>query len=390
MLAMLLLVIAGATLLTSQLDARTFKAQQHTASLNYLANAKRALLARAATDTNRPGSLPCPDSDGDGLADIFFGTDCPRYIGRLPWKSLGMSAPSDDSQQDLWYALSPSFRDHPSAEPVNPFSTSPDLTINNPGGPGTVVAVVIAPGAPVCAQNRVANNVNLPDHYLELDNNDLDNDFQSQASDGNFGCEADLFNDMLVTIAPDDIQAGVRSRFERIAFESAATLKRYFADCGYLPWAMTFQNPATVASFVSQPGQKQGFFPADTATPTDWGSGCAPQFIRLRQNNWYASLPGLLVDDPIYYMFGLDYQLSVNGQCALGSNCLSVHNLVTGDNDPRVPAIVLHAGSPIGSQSRPSAMIEDYYEYNNAIISNTVFEIRANAADFNDEIIRIP
>src|SRR5258706_14542187 len=44
-----------------------------------LAQASTALIGRAAADANRPGSLPCPDTNNDGIAEIFSGSDCPSY-----------------------------------------------------------------------------------------------------------------------------------------------------------------------------------------------------------------------------------------------------------------------------------------------------------------------
>ncbi len=84
-----------------------------------LAQAKEALIGRAITDNNRPGSLPCPDTNNDGVAELFVGSNCPSYIGRLPWRTLGLPDISDGSRERLWYALSNHFRDNAAAEPIN-------------------------------------------------------------------------------------------------------------------------------------------------------------------------------------------------------------------------------------------------------------------------------
>src|SRR6185436_20415405 len=71
-----------------------------------LGQARDALIARAAMDVNRPGSLPCPDTDNDGAAELFAGVNCPAYVGRLPWRTLGLPDLRDGAGERLWYAVS--------------------------------------------------------------------------------------------------------------------------------------------------------------------------------------------------------------------------------------------------------------------------------------------
>jgi len=62
----------GAVLLvygsTSGMD-RSIKAENRTR--NALEQARQALIGRAVADATRPGSLPCPDTNDDGSADLF-------------------------------------------------------------------------------------------------------------------------------------------------------------------------------------------------------------------------------------------------------------------------------------------------------------------------------
>ncbi|WP_374418929.1 hypothetical protein, partial [Stutzerimonas kunmingensis] len=95
---------------SSQRDAKVFAT---------LARAKEALIARAVTDANRPGSLPCPDTVGDGKSAMFTLTQCPSYVGWLPWVTLDLPELTDDTGTRLWYALSPTLRDDDSAQPIN-------------------------------------------------------------------------------------------------------------------------------------------------------------------------------------------------------------------------------------------------------------------------------
>ena len=67
--------------------------QQSDKNKMVLAKAREALISRAASDANHPGSLPCPDAvtnipgnniPNDGIADLLSGTACPSAIGRWP------------------------------------------------------------------------------------------------------------------------------------------------------------------------------------------------------------------------------------------------------------------------------------------------------------------
>ena len=152
--------------------ARQNKKQQQTTDA--LAKAKEALIGRAASDSSIPGSLPCPDLmtnilgnvPNDGIADLFLGTNCPSYIGRLPWRTLGLPDLRDASGERLWYALSPNFRDHPSASPLNSDTTG-QLTITGAAAASNVIAIVFAPGPVVGSQVRDGANQNAVTNYLE-------------------------------------------------------------------------------------------------------------------------------------------------------------------------------------------------------------------------------
>jgi hypothetical protein len=83
-----------------------------------LAQAKAALIGFATSvDLNstpslvRPGDLPCPDTDDDGIANAPCGnladtTGQEKRIGRLPWKTLGLPDLRDGDGERLWYAVS--------------------------------------------------------------------------------------------------------------------------------------------------------------------------------------------------------------------------------------------------------------------------------------------
>jgi hypothetical protein len=168
LLVMLVILVMGiTTVFITSLSHVGFKNQRNQNTSDALAIAKEALIGRAVSDDNLPGSLPCPDTNNDGVAELFSGNACPSYLGRLPWKSLGISDLRDGAGERLWYALSPEFRDQTSmphslnSETVGSISLSGNVTASN------LIAVVIAPGSPLVNQTRPAANENDYNHYLE-------------------------------------------------------------------------------------------------------------------------------------------------------------------------------------------------------------------------------
>ena len=147
---MLIFFLAATSWILGQGSAMTSPRQIDRTTVNALAQAKEALIGRAATDTNHPGSLPCPDTNNDGIAEAANspGKKCAVYIGRLPWKTLGLPMPIDGYGESLWYALSPSLRDSSTAEPINSLPAL-ELKLDDTT---TIAALIISPGPPLESQ----------------------------------------------------------------------------------------------------------------------------------------------------------------------------------------------------------------------------------------------
>src|SRR5574340_1734267 len=115
-----------------------------------LAQAKDALIGYAAKHATRPGALPCPDIFNTGNAPGLSGNNCQSYIGRLPWKSLGLTDIRDGSGERLWYALSPNFRNlNPPTGPVLNSDTPGQITVIGTLPSTTAIAIIFAPGSAV-------------------------------------------------------------------------------------------------------------------------------------------------------------------------------------------------------------------------------------------------
>lgn len=126
-----------------------------------LRQARDALLAYAAREDNVPGTLLCPDYDGDGSADYTLpGSPCTHaVIGRFPWRTVGIEAPRDGGGACLWYVLSPATENRTQTEsrsvPINPAYPGELRLRDRAGGPETLVAALLfAPGRPIGGQQR--------------------------------------------------------------------------------------------------------------------------------------------------------------------------------------------------------------------------------------------
>jgi hypothetical protein len=234
-----------------------------------LALAKETLIGYAASDNNRPGSLPCPDTNNDGSAELFSGADCPGivagsnvYLGRLPWRTLDLPDPRDGSGERLWYAVSRTFARNSNASHSPPSLTSDtlgQLTVTGTAPAANAVAILFSPGAVLSPQSRIAANQNTAAHYLENENANGNNSiFVTAAASASF-------NDRLFVLTNADLMPAVE---QRVAREMRSILQQYRAATGVYPWADISDGNSNT--------RNRGRLPCGTANPTNWGSGGAP------------------------------------------------------------------------------------------------------------------
>lgn len=158
MLALIAVLVMAAlagivSLVRSELSRPTTNRVHNAAVLQQAKEALIGYVAREVLDLSNPvpGRLPCPEAAGDAGKPSDEGIasgscSAPTSIGRLPWRTLGIDKLVDASNEPLWYAVSPNW-------------AGSGVGIINPGTPGQlsvdgipdVVAVIIAPGAPVTA-----------------------------------------------------------------------------------------------------------------------------------------------------------------------------------------------------------------------------------------------
>lgn len=312
LLFFLIVFVLGAYAMLRQLGPRDLFQSQEGATQQALAQAKEALLGYGASivpaasclnlaSCARPGDLPCPDLNDDGVAEPSCAAGA---LGRLPWKTLGLPDLRDGSGERLWYALSRNFR--PLDRQVVNSDLSPGsqgtLALRDPGGSGWIhapqsgsgesgaVALIIAPGAPlrrcdIGQQNRTAANANVAAHYLDRNRlpgdcnagpgNDEDNAVFSDAEAGaaapdgfiagpvsvssNDG-QLTLVNDRIISISRDELLGAVE---QRIASDVKSCLENYFNERSEFPWPAPLVAPADYLGRVATlfgrlPDQEEG------------------------------------------------------------------------------------------------------------------------------------
>ena len=248
---LILVAMAGGYAFYRSANSQFSKTGQEAKIATALVRAKEALLARAVTDDNRPGSLPCPDLvtnsqglnniPGDGKADMFAMTQCPSYVGWLPWVTLDLPELTDDAGTRLWYVLSPALKDDDSAHPINS-DTTMALEVD---GNSDIAALIIAPRAPLGSQTRPSNN---PADYLDGENgNGNDHKYAT-------GPRSDNFNDVVLVITRQELMAAVE---KRVANEVNSCLNQHAASSANTDHRYPWPAPLSASGFQ---GKENSFF----------------------------------------------------------------------------------------------------------------------------------
>jgi type II secretory pathway pseudopilin PulG len=324
----------------------TLKANQ--VSSEALAQAHVALIGRAAVSTNRPGSLPCPDTDNDGLEN-WDGTNtfCASNIGRLPWQTLGLPDLRDGYGERLWYALSPGFRDHSGVQPLNSDSAG-QLTITGINPASNVIAIIFAPGPVVGTQSRATANSNDVTQYLEGENNNGDLTFTT-------ALVSDTFNDRLLPVTRDALFNVVTMR---VAKEVQKALEQYRTANGYYPWVNEYDDGSP---YVCKVNKRDGRIPLAMQP----GCGSIAEWVGelpawFGANNWN-----------LVTHYGMDNActLTVTGHTTAGCT------------------VVIVTGRALGSQARPCADPANCLEDAENTNGNAVYVKPSKSPTSNDRMV---
>lgn len=289
------------------------KRQQSTAMA--MGKAREAIIGYAAgvdlsVGASRPGDLPCPDNDNDGIAESSCGnatgtTGQTNRLGRLPWRTLGLEDLRDADGERLWYAVSNNFKNNTrtvcvasgNAGCLNSDSRGTitvrqrdgtvvqDGTNADPFVPSGAVAVVIAPGGVIqrqgagAAQVRDAAGANNPLNYLDTGNGEDNAAFVDGSGDGFINgpivdaSGAFVVNDVVLPVTYNDLMPLLE---KRVGGEVAHCLTAYAAQAqnnGRYPFAADMATSAA-GNYSDTDGTRFGRVP-DSFSATVLGLGGA-------------------------------------------------------------------------------------------------------------------
>jgi hypothetical protein len=346
----------------------------------------------------RPGELPCPDINPlDGYED---GNCAAGAIGRVPWKTLGIPEPKDETGETLWYAIGGPFRIWGvNANPINS-DTKGNITVylNSTATQltGEAVAVVFAPGAPLGTQNRSSTVTALcPTTGTTIARNlcaanylDSTGGANNATTNGPFisAQRSASFNDRLLVLTTAELMPPVEIRVARAL---QTILQNYKTAVGVYPWADCSDGVSDVTPSPSAvvDGGNRGRIPWQTALPVNWGSGVpvAPTLPTWFVNNNWSWV--------IYYSAGKNFLEGGGARC---STCVDTTLTVDGVAGKEV---VLLTTGPAGA-SRPMGTPGDcqptvYWPYyledpQNNDASNDIYVTPSATAYARDRIFAIP
>lgn len=355
----------------------------------------------------RPGELPCPDINPlDGSED---GSCAAGAIGRVPWKTLGIPEPKDETGETLWYAIGGPFRiwlTNPTA--INS-DTKGNITVYQDSTATALtteaVAVIFAAGAPLGTQNRstsatalcpttgttIAQNL-CAANYLETTatvNNATTNGPYISAQ------RSDTFNDRLLVVTTADLMPVVEQRVARElrailqSYKTATAALGYNAGAGVYPWADLSDGNSDAPPYQAVGvGLNRGRIPALGASPRNWGDPGPPAVPTLPA--WFVNNNWRLV---IYYSAGQNFLEA--GGC---SSCVDPTLTV----DISAKEVVILTPGPAGA-SRPAPVPPDdltywqYYfedvqnnDYRNDSLGNDLYVTPSSSAYTRDRIFTYP
>ena len=227
----LMLALAATAFLVSQLNGNGVKIERDKKTATALAEGKTALIGYFVDSTSKPGTLPCTDSNNSGSGVTSGTNSCAAYIGRLPWRQLGLSLAKDADGECLWYAISPVFRNQMTSanralNPINSSTLGTITLLDNAGAAlpssiNPVIAVVVAPRLPVSGQNHTGATTtfctgnSIASNYLDSTggiNNATGNNVGGNNYTFILGNLSNSFNDRFTYITANEVYPVLRKR----------------------------------------------------------------------------------------------------------------------------------------------------------------------------------
>jgi len=358
LLFIIALVMAASYALLKKVNQIPGDARRDSYTLQQLKLARNALRGYALTgmtpvDTSvKPGRLPCPDYNLDGVSDACIPSGTNIQPGRLPWQTLGLAELRDAYNEPLWYVPAIEFD---GSNTIN--SNIGDTPLRVDGGAIPLVAIVLSPGAVLENQSRPPGNPLAqldPARYFE-DINALGGSAYVTAPANN----STSFNDRLLAIRLDRFMPELERRVLReLAIKLNATA--------------AFPNPAEIGGTDCDNSLTSGLLPTsvDAATLCDVGSSTLPDF------------PDWLMDDRWQPLIWYAMEPGSNLQLTLNDGTLT-----------NAQALIFSPGPPLAAAGQtlprplPSPVLTELLEGGINTIRNTSFEEPVNSVTNNDQLL---
>jgi hypothetical protein len=278
----LVILLSGAIFMVTNVSRDDARIDNEEKTTQALAKAKQALIAFAVTyhdgvtgsndlRAGLMGFLPCPEYTGstEGRSLGACGSQYDSFLGRLPWRSLGIEPIKDGSGACLWYAVSSEYKNSGRLDRNNLSNSADGLSrteMLNDDSNGSfqlldrngkiikgaqpqdrVVAIIIAPGRALPGQIRTFNNetqcgadfdkidflevfngVNNAAITTGLPNDHIDVFIASHRSND------DTFNDRIITISQQEIFNEIKKRknFDTLINNTTQALAECIAQFG--------------------------------------------------------------------------------------------------------------------------------------------------------------
>nr|MBL8412102.1 type II secretion system protein [Dechloromonas sp.] len=417
MLFLLVVIGLAAAIVLSALGSSTGESTRQRATEQALISAKQALIAYAASvypaGNNRPGDLPCPDTDNDGRKESSCGSasgsNQASRLGRLPWRSLGIPELRDADGERLWYAVSNNFKESTRRLPLNSDTTGTIQVVDAQGNIiPNVIAVVIAPGAPLqrlgdaAAQDRTGAGQNNPDSYLDKSATEDNADFVDGAANGFVsGIVRDaqgriIVNDTILPITYQDLMPLLEKQVASTVMNCLTAYAAYddgvSNNLGRYPWPASMATSAS-GNYDDTPGVLFGRIPDQMCASGGDGPSeiaCSPIVGTnpLMLSSWGSLAACTLTDnwfrdnwrEQVFYAIADAYKPGT-GTPTCGT-CLTV------GSTPSISLAVFVARQTIALQNRTNkAIIANYLEGENASPNDGIHEASPTSISFNDLVV---
>lgn len=267
----ILLLLAGLGGLALSVSSNHPRPSAMQKTLASLALAQQALLAYAnqplgttpcEMNCPRPGDLPCPDRNNDGIAESSCGTT--SRLGRLPWRTLGLGDLRDGSGERLWYAVSERYKNNPRLLPLNADTpgtwsvTSAEGVTWDASQSNGVVAVIIAPMQPLLRsdgwqQQRNDAGALLARNYLDSDGvNDNANPLENSPNGFMMTLPSGQFNDVVWPLTATMMH---RQMQQQVLAELKRAIRCSAKPCTALPAAAAVSDDSCLGAQSLHAGQ---------------------------------------------------------------------------------------------------------------------------------------